>query len=42
MWEFTSEKERYGDEYKFCYYCNYNYGDDECHNCNYYDVEDDD
>ena len=40
MFEFSSEQERYGSDYKFCYYCNHNYGDNECHNCTY--MEDDD
>lgn len=36
MNEFKSEKEMKGEDYSFCYYCNYFYGDDECNNCVYY------
>ena len=34
---FQTEREAKGDDYKFCYDCNYFYGDDECNNCIYYD-----
>ena len=37
MFEFTNEKDRKGDDYTFCYECNYNYGDDACNNCIYRD-----
>ena len=36
MLEFSNEKTRKGDEYTFCYDCNYTRGDEECNNCTYY------
>ena len=40
MNEFTSEQERAGADYKFCYYCQHFYGDDECGNCTYFEGDD--
>lgn len=37
MYEFASEKEIKGADYKFCSYCNHHYGDSECNNCTYFD-----
>lgn len=37
MFEFTTEKERTGADYKFCYDCNHHYGDEACNNCTYFE-----
>lgn len=37
--EFKNEKETKSEEYTFCSNCNHHYGDNECNNCTYYDVE---
>lgn len=39
MYEFSTEKERAGNEYTFCSYCNHHRGDDECNNCTYYEKD---